>query len=476
MRPRTRFSLVEAQEQILNSQNAENDDIALDSDSDIPSESESESDSDWDDQDADGFPCVIVGLDGEQDANDNDRIRRDLHAQNIEEELDSDGDEADDDEEIESDAGDGILPGPGPWASPELNWRQVRGAQGYQPADLEFRPTENPGLRVDTSDFSALDYFQLFIGDDLLNHYVSQTNLYGDQYIDGKENLAKYALGRGWKEDHTDRDEMKQFIGLILLMGLVRKPTIPMYWAKDPLYDTPLFRNVMPRNRFQTLLKFWHFNDSTGEPDRASPDRDRIYKIRPVVDHLFEHFQLAYVPEKQLAVDESLLLWKGRLLFRQYIPLKRARFGIKLFCACAKSGYTYRFRIYTGKEDPATNYNQVLPGHMHEFGKTEKVVLHLLLPLLDQGYHVFMDNWFTSSHLYMYLHHRSTLATGTARSNRVPKGLRAHRLKEVGDLVAFAAGPILSQKFKVSLMHTCNDTLSLEISRFESLLTKYTCT
>ena len=124
-------------------------------------------------------------------------------------------------------------------------------------------------------------------------------------------------------------------------MGIIHKPTLSMYWSSDVMYATPLFSAIMPRNRFELLLKFFHLNDNTNEPDRQDPHRDRLFKLRPLVDHLFEHFQLAYTPGPSVAVDETLLLWKGRLHFRQYIPLKRARFGIKMFSLAEDSGYIY---------------------------------------------------------------------------------------------------------------------------------------
>ena len=41
-------------------------------------------------------------------------------------------------------------------------------------------------------------------------------------------------------------------------------------------------------------------------------------------------FRKVYQPSKQLSVDESLILFKGCLHFKQYIKTKRSRFGIKL--------------------------------------------------------------------------------------------------------------------------------------------------
>jgi len=42
-----------------------------------------------------------------------------------------------------------------------------------------------------------------------------------------------------------------------------------------------------------------------------------------------------------LAVDEVNVKFKGRVIFRQYIPKKRKRFGIKIYKLCDESGYIY---------------------------------------------------------------------------------------------------------------------------------------
>ena len=49
---------------------------------------------------------------------------------------------------------------------------------------------------------------------------------------------------------------MKEFLGLLFLMGIIHKPAIHMYWSKDPLFSTPIFHAIMSRNRFQLLLSF----------------------------------------------------------------------------------------------------------------------------------------------------------------------------------------------------------------------------
>ena len=81
-----------------------------------------------------------------------------------------------------------------------------------------------------------------------------------------------------------------------------------------------------------------------------------------------------------MAIDESLLLWKGRLVFKQYLPLKRDRFGIKLFCLCVDSGYMYCFYVYTCTQDPAKAVDVALPQMCSVLSTSEKIVVYLMLP------------------------------------------------------------------------------------------------
>ena len=86
----------------------------------------------------------------------------------------------------------------------------------------------------------------------------------------------------------------------------------------------------MARNCFESILESFHFNYNLGYQSN-DPQRDSLYKISPVVEDLVNKFKTVYKLEKHVSIDEHLLLWKGRLGFKQYIPNKRARFGIKMF-------------------------------------------------------------------------------------------------------------------------------------------------
>lgn len=167
---------------------------------------------------------------------------------------------------------------------------------------------------------------------------VEQTNLYAAQYKRNHQNLPPNVRVNHWKE--TNRNEMKKFLALVLLMGIVRKPEILDYWSTDDLLKGSIFNNVMARNRFQSILQFLHFADNSNY-DANDRNQDTLYKVRPVVEFLVSKFKSVYIPEEHVSMDEELLLWKGKLSFRQYIPLKRARFGIKMFSLFESTGYLW---------------------------------------------------------------------------------------------------------------------------------------
>ena len=308
--------------------------------------------------------------------------------------------------------------------------------------------TGQPGLKVPVGGTKPTDYYRLYLSDDLVEHFVTETNRYASQTIVTIGPQKQFTRLKKWRE--ADSPEMKKFIGLVLLTGLVTKPSIESYWSTLPILYTPIFSQIMPRNRFQALLRFWHCNDNSHEPARNSPNRDRLFKIRPLVTHLQEKFQLVYTPDKFVAVDESLLLWKGQLVFKQYIPLKRARFGIKLFNVCEDTGYTYKFHIYTGKEDPGFQIEDQIPPEAAHLTATEKIVVFMMNSLLDQGYQLFMDNWYTGSRLYLYMMRRKTVCCGTMRENRAPMAVRQLVVSQQEPMKALRSGPLLFVKWQSS--------------------------
>ena len=131
---------------------------------------------------------------------------------------------------------------------------------------------------------------------------------------------------------------------------------------------------------------------------------------------LNKRFKLLINLERDLSIDESLLLWKGRLSWKQYIPKKRSRFGIKPFAPCeASTGYTWNIILYSGADTLGIDPNGIEEYH------AIKVVLYLSDGIFDNGHCVYIDNWYTSIEICDILNKRSTDVVGTIRRDR--KGL-----------------------------------------------------
>lgn len=282
--------------------------------------------------------------------------------------------------------------------------------------DIDF--SEETGINVNARNLkSCLDFFDLFFTQEVWHLLVSQTNLYAEQKRGPTESSVWYPV---------TESEMKAWISIYLNMGLITKPNINCYWSTHPVLSTPFFPSVMSRTRFLQILRYLHFADNSCAPPHDSADYNKLYKIQPFLDLVIARFQEVYTPERQLAIDETLIKFKGKIHFRQFIPIKPGRFGIKAFTlAESSSGYVLNSKIYTGKEN-----NEV----QRDLGR--KAVMSVMQPYLDKGFCAFMDNYYTSVALFEELEERKTLACGTVRSNRVnlPREICGLKEKAVKDL------------------------------------------
>ena len=138
-----------------------------------------------------------------------------------------------------------------------------------------------------------LDIVSFFLDDDFYELLLTQINLYVNHYRIGHSMLPRYSRARLWKD--VTVEEMWKFLALHLLTGIIRKPEISQYWSTDPLLVNPIFNNITSRNRDQSILELLHFNDDTYY-DAADPDWDRLFKVRPLVEHSVKRFKEAYIP------------------------------------------------------------------------------------------------------------------------------------------------------------------------------------
>ena len=168
-------------------------------------------------------------------------------------------------------------------ASLEETWKWEQVAQEdvdeYE-VPISFLDTERIKVAVPPNP-KVLDFFQMYLTDEIFEVMVNETNRYANQFIElnpDKENNSYVGM---WKE--ITLVEMKCFIGLVLLMGIIHKPSV--------------FSKIMSRNRFQLILKFLHFNDNEDPNyDPEDENRDRLHKVRPLIERLRNRCAKVYSP------------------------------------------------------------------------------------------------------------------------------------------------------------------------------------
>ena len=120
----------------------------------------------------------------------------------------------------------------------------------------------------------------------------------------------------------------------------------------DKKYGPPIFRATMPKCRFIALTRFMRFdNKETRTARRAA---DKLAPIRDLFNEINSFLLRYYTPSEYLTVDEQLVPFRGRCLFRQYtcIPSKPDKYGMKIFWICdAKSFYPLKAKPCLGKEE-----------------------------------------------------------------------------------------------------------------------------
>ena len=196
-------------------------------------------------------------------------------------------------------------------------------------------------------------------------------------------------------------------MGFMILMGLVKLPSIYDYWKKNDTYHYSPIASRITRDRFFELHRYLHFADNSTLAPPGSPEYNKLGKVQPIIDSLSQSFQEVYSPGKNVSVDEAMIPFKGRSSLKQYMPKKPVRRGIKVWAlADSENGYIANFQVYTGKQGDST-----------EKGLRAKVVKTLTAPYVNSCRHVYFDNFFTGVDL-LDLQKSHLYGCGTVRTNR----------------------------------------------------------
>uniref|UniRef100_A0A8C5EFR8 PiggyBac transposable element-derived protein domain-containing protein n=1 Tax=Gouania willdenowi TaxID=441366 RepID=A0A8C5EFR8_GOUWI len=297
--------------------------------------------------------------------------------------------------------------------------------------------------QVDFNPGRVADLFLLFFATDTIKTYCSNTN----------KNAAKNKdIGKKYKWADIKSNDLYKIFGILLYMSLVSLPSIKDFWKHNHILSEPTINSYAQR---QILVHFLNVHLSDPEEDlendrkKGTPGHDKLFIIKPLYEDIRTACQAYYHPKRELAVDERM------------VPTK---WGLKLFVLAKSSiGYTIGFDLYTGKKATCS-----------EHGLSDDVVMNLGQPSnLCTGYHIYVDNFYTSPKLFMELSKLKFGACGTYRENQkgCPRG-RSNALtkkSERGTLRWICEGQLVFVKWmdtrEVSVCSTIHPAVSEETVR-----------
>ena len=260
----------------------------------------------------------------------------------------------------------------------------------------DFTSSVGPTVAIPAS---PLEAFKLFFTTDLLERIVEESNRYARQVM-GDERYDQW--------NKMTLEDLKAYLGFIILMAINHLPGLEDYWKRDPFLHYSPVADRISRDRFRELSRFLHFADNDTLQPRGSPEYDRLGKVRPLITYLSEKFASIYHPHREVAVDEAMIKFQGRSSLKQYLPLKPIKRGKKVWVlGDSYNGYFCKFEVYTGKQSNSP-----------EKGLGQRVVKSLTTDLQGKNHHVFFDNFFTCEQLLADLEKDGIYACATARRDR----------------------------------------------------------
>lgn len=269
--------------------------------------------------------------------------------------------------------------------------------------------------------------------------------------------------------DNITETELRAFIGVLYMAGIHRNSHINMedLYVQDST-GIEFFRLVMSLQRFRFIMRSIRFDDSNSRVERKHVDK--LAYIREVFDIFTRNCITNYEPSDFMTVDEMLIAFRGNCPFRQYIPRKPAKFGIKIHAACdVKTHYTFNMEVYVGLQPE---------GNFQVSNSAEDVVLRLVQPLFNRPGHprvITTDNWYSSLSLLRTLRANNLEFIGTVRKTRrfVPQDFTTNSRPQYSTLFGFRDGEtLLSYKPKkrkhVLLLTSVKEVLKDLISPLDS--------
>ena len=141
----------------------------------------------------------------------------------------------------------------------------------------------------------------------------------------------------------------------------------------------------MSRGRCQQILRFLQFDNAQSRRHHRSPDKQQ--PIKKMFETWDSYLRDSYTCRRNMTVHEQLVCFRERCSFKQYIPSKPSKRGIKLWTICDSTcSYTRKILVYIRKD----------AGLARKTKRGTRIVLDLAEDIDNFCRNITCDNFFTN--------------------------------------------------------------------------------
>ncbi|KAM4812726.1 piggyBac transposable element-derived protein 5 [Urocitellus parryii] len=197
-----------------------------------------------------------------------------------------------------------------------------------------FEDTGGPTRKMPPS-ASAVDFFQLFVPDNVLKSMVVQTNMYAKKFQE------RFGSDGAWVE--VTLAEMKAFLGYVISTSVSHCESVLSIWSGG-FYSNRSLALAMSQARFEKILKYFHV-----VAFRSSQATHGLYKVQPFLDSLQGSFEAAFRPSQTQVLHEPLIdedpVFVATCTERELRKRKKRKFSLWVR-QCSSTGFIVQIYVH----------------------------------------------------------------------------------------------------------------------------------
>lgn len=238
-------------------------------------------------------------------------------------------------------------------------------------------------------------YFMQYFDDNIFETIATNTNLYATQ-----KNISDFKP--------TNKDEIQSFIGIQLIMSVIKAP-LNMFWDyMDCRFNIP---NTMTEDRYIQLRDNLHIINNLDVPIN---NQDKFVKVRPLYDQIKKKCN-SLPKSRKLSICEQMIpikkIWSPKVL-KKYKKGKSWPWSVKTYVLVSENGTINDFLLYQGDSTELNKNNLKL------FGLGPSIILHLVQAVKKNAHFLFFNQFFSSYILLERLYNLGIYAAGIIKPNK----------------------------------------------------------